>query len=98
FLGSYPDFARADALSQTAVDDHPERYESWLARADYLGAVHRFEDALEAVGEAERLGAPVQDERRAGYWLATGQQSDRVLAVRERALAQAETYLTLVGL
>ena len=98
YLGSYDDFARVDSLTQEAVEQQPTSAEAWLARATYLAAVHRFDEALTTLTGAEMRGAPNQDGARATIWLATGRQHERVLEIREAEVARGETYESLVDL
>lgn len=98
YSGNYADFGLIDRLSEQLIATHAEQAESWLTRADFLSATHRFAQAHAALDRAEALGAPLQDERRAIYWLATGENLSRVTAVREAALLKGETYKTLTNL
>ncbi len=97
YAGNYDDFAPIDRLTARMTVAHGEEAEAWLLRADFLSAVHRFVDAHAALARAEQLGAPPQDERRATYWLATGENLEQVRSMRESALAKAETYKTLIS-
>lgn len=72
YTGNYADFGLIDRLSAQLTETHAALPDAWLTRADFLSATHRFTQAHAAVDRAEALGAPLQDERRATYWLATG--------------------------
>lgn len=98
YSGTYDDFGLIDRLSAQMTQKHATQPESWLTRADFLSATHRFAEAHASLDRAEALGAPLQDERRAAYWLATGEQLARVSSIRESALLKGETYKTLSNL
>lgn len=98
YSGNYDDFGLIDRLSAQLTDRHAAQPESWLTRADFLSATHRFSEAHASLDRAEALGAPTQEERRATYWLATGESLEKARSVRESALARGESYKTLSNL
>lgn len=98
YIGSYQDFTRVDELTSSALSVHANSTDALLARADYLSAIHEFADAHTHLDRAEALGAGKQDDRRAKYWLATGQRLDEVLALRIGAFERAPTYNTITSL
>jgi tetratricopeptide (TPR) repeat protein len=58
--GRIADYERADALAASMVKSHPESGATHLSHAGTLATFHRFADALDEIGVAEREGAPHQ--------------------------------------
>ncbi len=84
--GSYEDFDRAAEVSAGMVRDVPEAAAARLARAEFLSAVHRFEEALGELERAEALGAEVATAR--GFiHVAQGRELE---ALRAEAAAAAQ--------
>jgi tetratricopeptide (TPR) repeat protein len=58
-LGLLADYTRAAEVAEQVVRLAPEQAKSYLLRARSRATLHRFEDALDDVREAESRGAPV---------------------------------------
>lgn len=97
YAGSYSDFDRALELAGDGIARHPEDASAHIALARALAAVHRFEEALEHLADAERLGADVEDSR-AGVLLALGRDLDEAFETRLAAANERPSTTTLAGL
>lgn len=96
YLGSYDDFAEIDRLTGARVAAEPTNAAEWRRRADYLGAVHRFADAREALDQAEAHGAAEADLARARWVidLALGEDPVALGEVAASRLAARASFRT----
>lgn len=97
FTGRIADYERALSLSEEMVKESPERAEGYLARASGRAALHRFEDALQDVAEAEKRKARPDHvrSRRASILQGLGRY-DEALTLR-RAASEARPTLVSLG-
>ncbi len=91
FVGSYNDFAEALTLTDDLLKSFPEKAEAYTLRAGVLGAVHRFDEALELLDEAEALGADVGQQRETVF-IAQGKNLKQVLKARRARLEQYPNF------
>jgi tetratricopeptide (TPR) repeat protein len=86
FLGRVDDLDEAQTLSGADVARRPRDPAAWLGRADFLTAVHRFDEARLALSRAEASGADANAVERArwGLDLATGSHPDRLVDLAHR--------------
>lgn len=100
FLGTYDDFDSAVAIAETAVKAHPADPNAWLLRAKLRSHLHAFDDSLEDLERAEKLGAEPSliAHRRQGISIARGEPLDEILAARRAAFEKHPTYTTAVEL
>lgn len=98
YEGRIADRERASELAEEALRLAPERADAWLARADARAGVHRFDDALADLAEAEKRGAPGPRLRaaRASILQARGLYED-ALALRRAAVAERPTIDALAS-
>jgi tetratricopeptide (TPR) repeat protein len=94
FIGSFADFARVRELGESAVRDFPGKPEALLLRARAASAVHRFDDALQDIEAAARLGADV-DVKRASISIARGTQLEAARDFAKTRVARAQTLESL---
>src|SRR5690606_1630650 len=92
------DFGRARVLAEQVASARPEDPDAWLLRARVAGAAHRFEDAIQDLQAAARLGADV-DARRAMLRIAQGRDLEQALELARSKVARAATleHLTLLA-
>ncbi len=99
FLGVLADYDKALELADQLVKAAPEDAQAYLKRASVRGRLHRFDEALADLAEAERRGVkgPAIDEPRAAIFQATGQGNEALRL--HRAAAETRPALeTLAGL
>lgn len=96
FRGTYDDFDVALGHAEAALTSHPEEPAAHALLATVLIAVHRFDEALEALDEAAARGLDVE-EARDTIRLARGQDLEDVLARREDAAQAHPSFTTLSG-
>jgi len=99
FLGVLADYDKALELADQLVKAAPEDAQVYLKRASVRGRLHRFDEALADLAEAERRGVKglALDEPRAAILQATGRASQALQL--HRAAADARPALeTLAGL
>lgn len=82
FAGRIADLERAAGLAEQLPNDAPTVAESYLARAGMRSALHRFDEALEDLDEAERWGLPAQrtSGKRASIFDARGEVDEALRA------------------
>jgi len=82
FAGHIADLERAAELAEQLPNDAPTVAESYLARAAMRSALHRFDEALADLDEAERWGLPAfkTGSKRASILNARGQVEDALQA------------------
>ena len=99
YFGRISDWDRALAVSAEAVKAAPRNGEILLSRAAGLAGVHRFDEALLALDQAEKLdeGGAKTDSVRASILQARG-DLDGAVTLRERAVQLHKTVTTLGGL
>lgn len=95
-LARVSDYEAATRIADALVAEAPAEPLGHLARAQTCAALHRFPDALAALDEAARLGAPghAVDAVRAGVLQAVG-RSDEALVLRVRLTARRPDILAL---
>ncbi len=88
-FGRLADYDRAEEVAEAAVARAPQLPESWLARASNRLALHRFDEALQDLEEANRRGAEKDavEALRASALLAQG-KTDEALALRRHAVTR----------
>lgn len=99
FLGVLADYDKALELADQWVKAAPEDAQAYLKRASVRGRLHRFDEALADLAQAERRGVKglALDEPRAAILQATGRASEALRL--HRAAAEARPALeTLAGL
>ena len=97
FAGTFDDFRTADALTREASDVDSVEGRSIVGartRAQVLSALHRFDEALQLLDHAERLGVPADalEAKRITLQLARG---DHPSTLRERAEGLASDFTGL---
>jgi hypothetical protein len=98
FAGRIADYERALSLAEELVKEAPERGQGYLARAGARAALHRFEDALQDVAEAEKQKARPDHVRsqRASILQGLGRY-DEARALRRAASEARPTLVSLGG-
>lgn len=97
FLGRSEDLARAVELAE-GLEGSPDKGASLVLRARARSAVHRFDEAMKDLDEAEKLGAPRIQETRASILEGKGLYEE-ALAIYQALSAKApnSVYLALEG-
>jgi tetratricopeptide (TPR) repeat protein len=98
-LGRIADYEQAAALAEQFVDDAAEHGDAYFVRARTRATFHRFMDALEDLGLAERFGLKqsAADGERAAIFQAIGRY-DEALSIREQAAERRADFETLGAL
>jgi len=99
FFSRLDDYDRAGALAERLVKVAPADGEAWAARAGCRASMHRFQDALADLDEAERRGVR-NDElagARASIYQALGRYGDAA-KIRERKAREWPTLASLGAL
>ncbi len=96
FLGTVADFDEAETVATAAVNAHRNTASAYELRARVRRAVHRFEEALDDIRQAEALGANSEAAQR---WydkvlVAQGKSLSRILKARQRAFRTNPSYIT----
>lgn len=91
FLGTFDDFDEVDRL--TELGEEPTA-DDVMARASFLGAVHRFQEARALLDHAERLGAPAHqlERSRVVISLAVGDEPSQLVERAEALAAASPVY------
>ncbi|MCA9634212.1 MAG: tetratricopeptide repeat protein [Myxococcales bacterium] len=100
FLGTYADFDQAEKQVELALEKHPKDPKALLLKASVDGALHRFDDALKTLDEAEKVGAKpdVIRKQKQTIWLARGEHLDEVVKERKAVADEYPTYASLTAL
>ncbi len=98
-FGRFDDYDRAETVGNTAVEKAPHLPESWLARASSRLTLHRFQEALKDLEQAQQRGAEPDavEALRASTLLAEG-QVDEALALRRHAVQRWASTSNLTAL
>jgi tetratricopeptide (TPR) repeat protein len=98
-FGHLEDYDRAEAVADAAVQKAPHLPESWLARASSRLTLHRFQDALADLEQAQQRGADVDavEALRASALLALG-RTDDALPLRRHAVQRWASTSNLTAL
>lgn len=96
FLGLYQDFERALELAEETSLLHPESDAAKQSLARVLGAVHRFDEAIEIT---RTLPDTLENRaRKAGYAAAKGLDYEANLAVKQMAFERKASFQTITDL
>src|SRR6516165_328131 len=98
-LGSIADYERALELAHLLVRDAPSEAAAFLARARTRAVFHRFGDALDDLGVAERLAADTEsvDRERAAVFQGLGRYEE-ASAIREEEARRRPSFESLGAL
>jgi tetratricopeptide (TPR) repeat protein len=98
FLGTVADFDEAEAVATAAVRAHRNTATAYRLRARVYSALHRFEDALDDLRQAEALGADTDalHQQRETVYLAQGHFLPQVFKTRQRAFHERPSYTTAI--
>jgi tetratricopeptide (TPR) repeat protein len=96
FLGLYDDFDRALSLAQETAQIHPENAQATLTLARVLGALHRFDEAIEFIQSLP--ASPELDSRLAGFKAAQGREYTRDYLLKREAVAVRKDFTSLTNL
>src|SRR5258708_2716462 len=98
-LGHIADYQRADEMAEQLVRDAATDGTAFVARARTRAVFHRFTDALDDIGRAERLGlnAETTNGDRAAIFQALGRY-DEALGIREEAADRRASFENVAGL
>ncbi len=91
YTGSYDDFAEIDALTAADIARDPGDPVAWQGRASFLGAVHRFVEARDALATAEAAGASPGAIARARWVIDLAEGAAPEALVEQAALRLAES-------
>jgi tetratricopeptide (TPR) repeat protein len=98
-FGRLDDYDRAETVAAAAVEKAPHLPESWLARASSRLTLHRFQEALRDVEQAQLRGAEPDavEALRASALLAEG-ETDQALVLRRHAVQRWASASNLTAL
>jgi len=98
-FGHLEDYDRAEAVADAAVEKAPHLPESWLARASSRLTLHRFQDALADLAQAQQRGADADavEALQASALLAEG-HTDDALPLRRHAVQRWASTSNLTAL
>ena len=98
FMGAYDDFDKALALTEEGIVLHPTSPDVFRLQSSALSAVHRFDEALLSLDEAQLMAGQPLDGERDTIFLAKGKELESLLIKREEKAASYPTFKNLTAL